>query len=482
MSNIYIQEPATYGKVLLETSVGDIDIELWSKEAPKACRNFVQLCLEGYYDKTIFHRVVPDFIVQGGDPTGTGQGGESVYGKPFKDEFHSRLRFVRRGLVAMANAGPNDNGSQFFFTMASTPELQNKHTIFGKVTGDTVFNILRLQECEIGANERPLYPHKILKTKVLSNPFDDIIPRWTSKNKNEEEKKVKSKSRATKNFKLLSFGEEAQEDEEETNIVTKDMRGKSKSSHDLANDPRLSSVPALEVDHGKQDNTGQKRKELEGDVSSGEEEQNQEPMEAEKEDMMEQVQKKLKKNVENMPSSNKSEEEEKEEPKQKTSRRDELREEAEKLKREIRDSKKRAKQTTKDIKEEEVKYESTPKNDALAEYQKETQKYKDMRNQQAKKGPEREEMTLNLLAKFQAKLHAAKSLVEEEKAETKDGEEEEDDGDLSWMRHKLTFEEHNKKVIDANINDLDRYEIYDPRNPLTKRRREASKQSMKDKR
>ena len=74
MSNIYIQEPPTDGKVLLETTVGDIEIELWSKEAPKACRNFVQLVMEGYYVKTIFHRVVKEFIVQGGDPTGTGNG------------------------------------------------------------------------------------------------------------------------------------------------------------------------------------------------------------------------------------------------------------------------------------------------------------------------------------------------------------------------------------------------------------------------
>ncbi|EPY80062.1 hypothetical protein CB1_000872008 [Camelus ferus] len=86
----------------------------------------------GYYDNTIFHRVVPGFIVQGGDPTGTGTGGESVYGAPFKDEFHSRLRFNRRGLVAMANAGPHDNGSQFFFTLGRADELNNKHTIFGK--------------------------------------------------------------------------------------------------------------------------------------------------------------------------------------------------------------------------------------------------------------------------------------------------------------------------------------------------------------
>ncbi|KFM02990.1 Peptidyl-prolyl cis-trans isomerase CWC27, partial [Pygoscelis adeliae] len=119
--------------VLLRTTAGDIDIELWSKEAPKACRNFIQLCMEEYYNNTIFHRVVPGFIVQGGDPTGTGSGGDSIYGAPFKDEFHSRLRFNRRGLVAMANAGPHDNGSQFFFTLGRADELNNKHTIFGKV-------------------------------------------------------------------------------------------------------------------------------------------------------------------------------------------------------------------------------------------------------------------------------------------------------------------------------------------------------------
>ena len=91
MSQMYIMEPPTHGKLVLRTSCGDIDIELWPKEAPLACRNFVQLCMENYFDATIFHRVVPGFIVQGGDPTGTGMGGDSVYGKPFKDEFHSQV-------------------------------------------------------------------------------------------------------------------------------------------------------------------------------------------------------------------------------------------------------------------------------------------------------------------------------------------------------------------------------------------------------
>ncbi|NXR63824.1 CWC27 protein, partial [Rhadina sibilatrix] len=249
MSNIYIQEPPTNGKVLLRTTAGEIDIELWSKEAPKACRNFIQLCMEEYYNNTIFHRVVPGFIVQGGDPTGTGSGGESVYGAPFKDEFHSRLRFNRRGLVAMANAGPHDNGSQFFFTLGRADELNNKHTIFGKVTGDTIYNMLRLAEVEVDKEERPLSPHKIRSSEVLFNPFDDIVPRPNrklKKDKPEEETNKKSKVKGTKNFNLLSFGEEAEEEEEEVSRVSQIMKGKSKSSHDLLkDDPHLSSVPAV---------------------------------------------------------------------------------------------------------------------------------------------------------------------------------------------------------------------------------------------
>lgn len=217
-------------KVLLKTTVGDIDIELWSKEAPRACRNFIQLCLEGYYNNTLFHRVVKGFIAQGGDPNGDGTGGESIYGEPFKDEFHQRLKFVRRGLVAMANAGRDDNGSQFFFTLAATPELQNKHTIFGKVSGNTIFNVLKLEEGLI-EDEKPFYPHKILRTDVLNNPFTDITPRI--KEVVSDRKRKKEKKAGVKNFKLLSFGTEAEEDEEETLKVNVQLAGKGKSTHDV---------------------------------------------------------------------------------------------------------------------------------------------------------------------------------------------------------------------------------------------------------
>ncbi|XP_053152162.1 spliceosome-associated protein CWC27 homolog isoform X2 [Hemicordylus capensis] len=306
MSNIYIQEPPTNGKVLLKTTAGDIDIELWSKEAPKACRNFVQLCMEDYYDNTIFHRVVPEFIVQGGDPTGTGSGGESIYGTPFKDEFHSRLRFNRRGLVAMANAGPHDNGSQFFFTLGRADELNNKHTIFGKITGDTIYNMLRLAEVETDMDESPVNPHKIRSTEVLFNPFDDIIPRTSKKLKNDKpvEEVKKAKSKGTKNFSLLSFGEEAEEEEVEVNRVSQSMKGKSKSSHDLLkDDPHLSSVPA--IDSEKADENDSDEEEEEDEYSDEDDDLDSD----EKHQMRERIVKKLKKDANLAPKKSAKEEE-----------------------------------------------------------------------------------------------------------------------------------------------------------------------------
>ncbi|XP_071225602.1 spliceosome-associated protein CWC27 homolog isoform X1 [Salvelinus alpinus] len=102
-------------------------------------------------------------------------GGESIYGLQFKDEFHSRLHFNRRGLVAMANAGPHDNGSQFFFTLGRADELNNKHTIFGKVTGDTMYNMLRLAEMECDPEERPLNPHKLQTTERRASSRGSLV-------------------------------------------------------------------------------------------------------------------------------------------------------------------------------------------------------------------------------------------------------------------------------------------------------------------
>ncbi len=155
-----------------------LDIELWSREAPLTCRNFIQLALEGYYDNSEVGRVIKGFMVQMGDPTGTGLGGSSIWGKPFKDEIHGRIKFNHRGQLAMANGNkPNSNQSQFFITLDACDWLNGKHTIFGKVTGSTIFNVIRMGEVEVGENDKPTDPIRILSVEVLFNPFDDIVPR-----------------------------------------------------------------------------------------------------------------------------------------------------------------------------------------------------------------------------------------------------------------------------------------------------------------
>lgn len=119
--------------VVLETEQGVIELKLMPDIAPKTCENFSALIEKGYYDGTVFHRVIKDFMIQGGDPTGTGRGGSSIWGKPFEDEVDAKVKFDRPGLLAMANAGPNTNGSQFFITTVKTPWLNMRHTIFGEV-------------------------------------------------------------------------------------------------------------------------------------------------------------------------------------------------------------------------------------------------------------------------------------------------------------------------------------------------------------
>lgn len=116
---------------ILHTEKGDITIHLHADKVPATVNNFVFLARQGFYDNTIFHRVIRDFMTQGGDPTGSGRGGP---GYRFKDEFHPSLRHDKLGVLSMANAGPGTNGSQFFITHVPTPWLDNKHSVFGEVT------------------------------------------------------------------------------------------------------------------------------------------------------------------------------------------------------------------------------------------------------------------------------------------------------------------------------------------------------------
>lgn len=236
MSSHYTTEPPPTASVLLHTTAGPIQISLFAAQTPLTSRNFIQHILDGYYDSTTFHRVVPGFVIQGGDPTGTGEGGESIYedrefelnprtGEKmvFGDELHSRLRFNRRGLVGMAKMGESIYGSQFFITLADVrAQLDRKCTMFGRVEGDGIYNVARIAEADNAeGTERPMYPFKITGAEVLEMPKGEP---WAGMKKRErvakrtvpedEEAKPRKKAKTKKKGKaLLSFGgEEADED------------------------------------------------------------------------------------------------------------------------------------------------------------------------------------------------------------------------------------------------------------------------------
>lgn len=140
---------------IIKTNMGTIEIELFGDKTPKTVENFVGLSEKGYYNEVIFHRVIENFMIQGGDPTGTGRGGESFWGGKFADEFDSSLRHDGPGVLSMANAGPNTNGSQFFITLVATPWLDGKHTVFGKVINgmDVVY---AMGKVKTGAGDKPV--------------------------------------------------------------------------------------------------------------------------------------------------------------------------------------------------------------------------------------------------------------------------------------------------------------------------------------
>jgi cyclophilin family peptidyl-prolyl cis-trans isomerase len=127
--DLIIDPKKTY-EAIIKTDAGDMTFKLFADKTPVTVNNFVFLAREGYYDNTIFHRVINNFMVQGGDPTGTGRGGP---GYKFRDEFHQDLKHDKRGVLSMANAGPGTNGSQFFITHVATPWLDNKHSVFGEL-------------------------------------------------------------------------------------------------------------------------------------------------------------------------------------------------------------------------------------------------------------------------------------------------------------------------------------------------------------
>lgn len=160
-----IEDHKTDKVLVFQTSAGNFEVKLFSSVAPKACENMLKLAEKGYYDGTMFHRVIEGFMVQGGDPQGTGYGGESVWGKSFEDEFSDKVRFDRKGLLAMANSGPNSNGSQFFITLAATQHLHKKHTIFGEVVSGMDV-VEKIGTTRTDGSDKPVTPQKIVKLSL----------------------------------------------------------------------------------------------------------------------------------------------------------------------------------------------------------------------------------------------------------------------------------------------------------------------------
>ncbi|KAJ3809444.1 cyclophilin-like domain-containing protein, partial [Lentinula aff. lateritia] len=159
--------------VTLHTTHGELKIELFCEAVPKAAENFLALCASNYYDGCIFHRNIKGFIIQTGDPSGSGKGGQSIWGKPFADEIRSTLKFNARGVVAMANSGADTNKSQFFITYAKQPHLDGKYTIIGKVIDGADSTLESMERIPVNPKNRPLSEIKLTHVTIHANPLAD---------------------------------------------------------------------------------------------------------------------------------------------------------------------------------------------------------------------------------------------------------------------------------------------------------------------
>lgn len=168
------------GYIRMTTNLGAMNIELYPEHAPKAVWNFIQLAKRGYYKNVAFHRNIKNFMIQGGDPSGTGRGGQSCWGKSFTDEFEGPQTHDGRGVLSMANKGKDTNTSQFFILYRAAAHLNRKHTIFGRVV-DGLDTLDRLEKVPIDDKSRPLEPCTISEITVLIDPFEDFLKQRSAK-------------------------------------------------------------------------------------------------------------------------------------------------------------------------------------------------------------------------------------------------------------------------------------------------------------
>jgi peptidyl-prolyl cis-trans isomerase SDCCAG10 len=241
MSQVYATEPSTSGRVIFQTTRGDLEIQLWCRECPATSRFFLQLCLDGFFDNMIFHRIVPDFLIQTGavrkgDKAGASsasaekameqyraavQADEALQRRKY--EVHSRLRFNHRGQVAMAlGVGDDDDVElqpQFFVTLEEAPYLDGKNTLFGTINGPTIFNAIRIGKTFVDeSTNQPIDLDDapcIKAVKIVENPlFTDLVPQASVPWRQQPQEKIKSKKKKRKGKKdvnVLSFGDELEE-------------------------------------------------------------------------------------------------------------------------------------------------------------------------------------------------------------------------------------------------------------------------------
>lgn len=199
------------GYARIETNLGNLNIELQPEFAPKAVWNFVRLAQTGYYKGVTFHRNIKNFMLQGGDPSGTGRGGESIWKKNFADEFEGPLTHSARGMLSMANKGKNTNSSQFFITYRPVKHLDHKHTIFGKVVGG--MDVLsKMEDVPTDGSDRPLNKIVIKDIVVYLDPFEEFQKAKSEKERKEEERKDIERRGGTEDDKTTWTGKRIRQD------------------------------------------------------------------------------------------------------------------------------------------------------------------------------------------------------------------------------------------------------------------------------
>eukprot|EP00842_Homolaphlyctis_polyrhiza_P004324 jgi/Hompol1/4893/HPOL_001036-RA len=200
---VAISHVKNQGAAVIQTNLGDIHLELFCTDTPRTCLNFVRLAKTGYYRGVLFHRLIAGFMVQGGDPTGTGRGGQSIWGVPFEDEFKPNLKHDVRGVLSMANRGKATNTSQFFITLGPCKHLDGKHSVFGKVVG--AHEVLSaIEQVAVDTNSKPLREIKMLDVVITTDPFEDALNEIATKDTRAADEASKRAAERTRKERLAA--------------------------------------------------------------------------------------------------------------------------------------------------------------------------------------------------------------------------------------------------------------------------------------